>query len=95
MQVSGKCIECPFHGWLFDGETGKCVKIPYSKGKVPDQAKVKAWPTLEVNGYILVWHDAEGREPYWTTENLEGVEDGRMVYRGCSIHFINAHIEVS
>ena len=50
MQVSGKCIECPFHGWLFDGETGKCVKIPYSKGKVPDQAKVKAWPTLEVNG---------------------------------------------
>ena len=21
----GTCIECPFHGWTFDGETGNCV----------------------------------------------------------------------
>lgn len=20
-----KCIQCPFHGWMFDGETGDCV----------------------------------------------------------------------
>lgn len=20
-----RCIECPFHGWAFDGKTGKCV----------------------------------------------------------------------
>lgn len=20
-----RCIECPFHGWTFDGATGKCV----------------------------------------------------------------------
>ena len=19
------CIQCPFHGWVFDGETGDCV----------------------------------------------------------------------
>lgn len=23
--VNKKCIQCPFHGWLYDGETGKCV----------------------------------------------------------------------
>ena len=28
--VRGNCIECPFHGWQFDGETGKCMKIPYA-----------------------------------------------------------------
>ena len=28
--VRGNCIECPFHGWQFDGETGKCTKIPYA-----------------------------------------------------------------
>lgn len=22
---NGRCIECPFHGWLYDGETGKSV----------------------------------------------------------------------
>lgn len=28
--VSGDCIQCPFHGWVFSGSTGKCVRIPYS-----------------------------------------------------------------
>jgi nitrite reductase/ring-hydroxylating ferredoxin subunit len=23
--VNEKCIQCPFHGWLYDGETGVCV----------------------------------------------------------------------
>ncbi len=25
--VNEKCIECPFHGWLYDGKTGSCVGI--------------------------------------------------------------------
>ena len=29
--VKGNCIECPFHGWKFDGISGKCVDIPYEK----------------------------------------------------------------
>ena len=29
--VDDDCIECPFHGWKFDGESGKVVDIPYSK----------------------------------------------------------------
>lgn len=33
-RVVGNCIECPFHGWQFNGEDGKCVRIPYAeKGK--------------------------------------------------------------
>jgi nitrite reductase/ring-hydroxylating ferredoxin subunit len=23
--VNDSCVQCPFHGWLFDGETGMCV----------------------------------------------------------------------
>lgn len=23
--INDTCIQCPFHGWLFDGETGQCV----------------------------------------------------------------------
>lgn len=30
--VRGECIECPFHDWKFNGETGQCVNIPYSDG---------------------------------------------------------------
>ena len=27
--VKGNCLECPFHGWKFRGDDGKCVEIPY------------------------------------------------------------------
>ncbi len=23
--VNNQCIQCPFHGWVYDGETGACV----------------------------------------------------------------------
>lgn len=35
-RVVGNCIECPFHGWQFQGEDGKCTRIPYAeKGEYP------------------------------------------------------------
>ena len=94
MQVRGKCLECPFHAWQYDGETGHCVKIPYSSGKIPSQAKVKVWRSLEVNDTIFVWFDAEGRDPTWVPEQSEKLKNGHWVYHGCSTHLINAHIEV-
>lgn len=30
-RVVGGCIECPFHGWQFRGNDGKCVRIPYAE----------------------------------------------------------------
>lgn len=30
-RVVGDCIECPFHGWQFRGEDGKCIRIPYAE----------------------------------------------------------------
>lgn len=30
-RVLGDCIECPFHGWKFQGSDGKCVQIPYAE----------------------------------------------------------------
>ena len=29
--VKGDCIECPFHGWQFEGHDGTCSSIPYAK----------------------------------------------------------------
>lgn len=31
--VKGSCLECPFHGWKFRGDDGKCVHIPYAERK--------------------------------------------------------------
>ncbi len=30
-RVEGECLRCPFHGWKFDGESGRCVEIPYGE----------------------------------------------------------------
>jgi 3-ketosteroid 9alpha-monooxygenase subunit A len=62
-KVVGNSIVCPFHAWRYCG-TGECVEIPYAK-KIPVKAKQRAWITREVNGVILVYHDAFGNPPEW------------------------------
>lgn len=90
-KVAGDCLECPFHGWQYNKE-GKCVKIPYAQ-KIPETAKTKAWPCIEHNKSIMVWFDAEGREPLWHPIEIPGVHTGNWKYSGKSTHIINAHIQ--
>lgn len=55
-KVKGDCMQCPYHGWRFQGD-GKCVKIP-SLGpnhKVPPRARVDAYPTQEKYGIVFVF----------------------------------------
>jgi 3-ketosteroid 9alpha-monooxygenase subunit A len=60
-KVEGCTIRCPFHGWRYDG-SGACVEIPYAK-KIPPKARQKTWPVHEVNGVVLLYHDAAGNPP--------------------------------
>uniref|UniRef100_A0A3Q1BRJ1 cholesterol 7-desaturase n=1 Tax=Amphiprion ocellaris TaxID=80972 RepID=A0A3Q1BRJ1_AMPOC len=91
-RVFGGCIECPFHGWQFQGSNGKCVKVPYSD-KVPEIAKVRSWPSCEVNKQILVWFHCDGEEPQWNLPEQQEITRGEWVYRGRTEHFINCHIQ--
>lgn len=54
--VVDDAIECPYHGWRFNGG-GKCVKIPSQEPgvKIPPRAKVDAYPVLEKYGMIWVF----------------------------------------
>ncbi|KAM6296900.1 LOW QUALITY PROTEIN: cholesterol 7-desaturase nvd-like [Aegotheles albertisi] len=59
--MSSRCrdlIECPFHGWQFRGEDGKCTLIPYA-AKVPDPVRV-TWPSREAKGMLLLWYHCQG-----------------------------------
>ncbi|KAH3794564.1 hypothetical protein DPMN_148101 [Dreissena polymorpha] len=91
-RVIGDCIECPFHGWKFRGHDGKCVSIPYAD-KVPEVAKVTSYTTMELNGWVYLWHHAEGAEPSWTPMELEDITSGTWQYKGRTEHYINSHIE--
>ena len=55
-KVLGDCIQCPYHGWQFDGE-GACHKIPSlgKDGKVPARARVDAYPVEERHGIVFAF----------------------------------------
>eukprot|EP01147_Barroeca_monosierra_P000688 gene688-3988_t len=89
--VVGETIHCPFHGWVFDCE-GRCKDIPYASSKIPEQANTKSHPVLEMNGQILFWFDAEGRNPTWYPPELPKVNK-EWSWRGTSRHYLNCHIQ--
>ena len=62
-RVEGEALRCPFHAWEF-GPDGACTAIPYAK-RIPPGARARAWRTVERNGFVFVWHDAGGAEPWF------------------------------
>ncbi|MBT8765041.1 Rieske 2Fe-2S domain-containing protein [Metapseudomonas boanensis] len=59
--IEGNTVVCPFHRWSW-GSDGVCASIPYAK-RVPPKARIKAWPIVEQNKLLFVWHDPEGNPP--------------------------------
>lgn len=53
-------IECPYHGWRFDGE-GRCRAIPGHIGELP-HLRVRRFTTMECDGVVFV-SDGEPQDP--------------------------------
>jgi len=91
-RVVGNCIECPFHGWQFNGQDGKCTTVPYAN-KTPQFAHVQSWPVTEANGFIFIWYHTEKDEPSWQVPLIAEIESNAWIYRGRTQHQINCHIQ--
>ncbi len=55
-KVVKNCVQCPYHGWLFNGK-GECERIP-SLGplkKVPERSRIDAYPVDERYGLVFVF----------------------------------------
>lgn len=52
-RIVGDCLECGYHGLVFDG-TGACVKVP-GQSRVPPGGQVRSWPVLEKYQYVWIW----------------------------------------
>jgi nitrite reductase/ring-hydroxylating ferredoxin subunit len=46
-------LECPFHGWCFDGD-GRCARAPFAR-RTPG-ARVAAWTVREQDDVVFGWH---------------------------------------
>ncbi len=54
-EVKGEGVQCPYHGWEWDGRDGACRRIPSlaDQGQIPARARIAAFPAREQWG--LVW----------------------------------------
>jgi nitrite reductase/ring-hydroxylating ferredoxin subunit len=75
-RVESDCIRCPFHGWKFDGESGRCAEIPYGDMKtIPSKAHSRSYPTLERNHMIWAWYHAKSGEPFYDVPEVSEFDD--------------------
>ncbi len=75
-RVEGETIRCPFHGWAFDGESGRCVDVPYDDNDfIPKRAQTRSYPTIERNQMIWVWHHLQDGEPFYEVPEVPEFSD--------------------
>ena len=54
-KLKGDSVQCPYHGWEFNGR-GECTKIPSMEGKTPPgRAKVDGYPVQEKYGIVFAF----------------------------------------
>jgi phenylpropionate dioxygenase-like ring-hydroxylating dioxygenase large terminal subunit len=91
--VRGNCLECPFHGWRYDG-SGTVVEIPYAPtARIPAKAKVRGYPTVEKNGLILAWYHALDEPPMWELPDLPEFADSDWVGPIYTERYIDAALQ--
>lgn len=75
-RVEEGCLRCPFHGWLYDGDSGKCVEIPYGDmDRVPTKARIRSYPCLERNQMVWAWHHGEEGDPFYDVPEVPELDD--------------------
>jgi nitrite reductase/ring-hydroxylating ferredoxin subunit len=67
-QVKEDAIQCPFHGWLFNGN-GQCINIP-CVSNLPPKAQIQSWQIREANEMIMVYHHEQRTLPTWEMSDL-------------------------
>jgi len=62
---------------------------------VTDVARTKSWPVLERNLILMLWFDAEDREPMYLPREIEEIKEQGWVVHGRSEHTVYCHISVN
>ncbi|MEZ5920182.1 MAG: aromatic ring-hydroxylating dioxygenase subunit alpha [Parvularculaceae bacterium] len=64
VQENGK-IACGYHGWQYDGATGRCIHVPsmHPDANVPENFVVPSFPVAEQDSYVWVWMGEGAPEP--------------------------------
>ncbi|MCA9691421.1 MAG: aromatic ring-hydroxylating dioxygenase subunit alpha [Nannocystaceae bacterium] len=81
-KVRAGAIECPFHGFQFDGD-GACVVMPCHGEDPPSHVRARAFAVAEAHGFVWIWW-GERRERYPQVPWFDEL-DSRYEYAGFAI----------
>jgi 3-ketosteroid 9alpha-monooxygenase subunit A len=68
-KVSGDCVECPFHGWVW-GPDGRNRFIPDSPDRPNRALTLRVFPVQEQHGAVFIWHHPAGDPPSWEMPDI-------------------------
>ncbi|PRQ06495.1 Rieske 2Fe-2S domain-containing protein [Enhygromyxa salina] len=84
-RISQGCIQCPFHGFLYDGD-GVCRHVPANGADrpVPKGLRLDPFPTREAHGLIWIWwgerRDVYPEVPWFPQDDEASAVEGSRVY---------------
>ncbi|MDH7799809.1 MULTISPECIES: aromatic ring-hydroxylating dioxygenase subunit alpha [unclassified Beijerinckia] len=61
-KIVGDRLRCQYHGLEFD-TSGACVRNPHASGRIPPNAKVRAYPVVEKHTLVWVWMGESAADP--------------------------------
>jgi nitrite reductase/ring-hydroxylating ferredoxin subunit len=71
-KVKGENIECPFHGFCFNGK-GQCTKSGYDNTPHP-KIDTYSYPLKVTGGVVFCYYHPQRETPNWNVEDLEDSE---------------------
>lgn len=74
-RILGDCIECPFHGFQYDG-SGRCRLIPANgrDAPIPKAIRLDTYPVHEAHGLIAIWWGG-ARDPMPAPPYFEALDE--------------------
>jgi phenylpropionate dioxygenase-like ring-hydroxylating dioxygenase large terminal subunit len=86
-EVHGTELQCPFHGWRYDG-SGACTNIPYSE-RLNRKAQIRSYPTVVRNKLVMAWYHPFDAEPAWEVPEIPEASDPEWCEYVSSSYVIN------
>ena len=85
-RVRNGCIECPYHGWTFQGD-GTCVRIPSlgAGARIPERTRVDAYPVVENEHRRGILHRSIAPARVGTNVRERAVEAARDIAEGLGL----------
>ena len=92
--VDGDTLKCGYHGWAYDGASGRCVDVPYLGSKTLPNG-VRTYPVCEVDGLVFIFPGdpalAEARRPTALAGKADASYKTRRLDRTLKCHYSFAH----